>query len=147
MPRPEIGDSLWAEWLSRFPGRPRRDRFDLRWAAGRIGERFASLPDRTLLQPDEREAVRQWINDYRVEFELDQEDPVQIVDPLAASGVLAMLTGLVAAPFVPVVTIGAFVASSGLLGASISSSVDKRRRRKLVSEIKRRLHDIDRALR
>jgi hypothetical protein len=144
--RPDLTDSEWAAWFDRFPEPPRRDRYDLKWTLNRLDELYGTLPDLQRLSRLQSEHVRYWIHRFLFEFEFDQEDPVQVVDPLAVFGVVAMLTSLAAVPFVPVATIGAFVASSGLLGRSLAAKLDQRRRRKLVREIKHRLFVIDLAL-
>jgi hypothetical protein len=141
-PRPTVGDLQWANWIRRFPGQPERTRYSLEWMVGRLLQQKALLPDPKLLSPGERKAVYSWLDSFEFEFGLEQEDPVRLVEPLAATGVLGILVGVVSAPFVPPVSIGLFVASTGLLGAGAASKLDERKRKELVKRIKLLLRDL-----
>lgn len=144
--RPPLADTLWSEWLSSFPERPTRDRYELGSTAKRIADQLAALPDTALLTPSERTALRRWLEDYGFELDIEQRDPIRIFEPVDLVNLAAIAIGLAAAPFLAPLTIGAFVVSGGLWTRKIAGNAEAARRQSLVDRIKRLLRDLIRSL-
>lgn len=140
-----MADPPWAAWLARFPNLPARNRYDLAWTRNRIAENIAALP---ATPPDrgDREALRRWLTRYAARIDLDQQNDVVLIDPLAVVGVFSVFIGVVAATIVPPLTIGTFAVSLGLLGKSAANNRDARLRADLVRQIRIQLQDLDERL-
>lgn len=144
--RPPLANRLWSEWLGRFPDRPRRDRYDLASTVERLADRLAALPDTALLTQSERTSLRQWLEDYGFEFDIEQRDPIRIFETVDLVNLATIGIGLAAATFVPPLTIGALVVSGGLWSRKIARNAEAAHRQSLVDRIGRLLRDLTRSI-
>jgi hypothetical protein len=144
--RPLLADSLWSEWLRKFPNRPARDRYDLATTVKRIADQLAALPDRALLTPGEQTSLRQWLEDYGFELEMEQRDPVRIFETIDVVNFGTIAIGLAAASFLAPLTIGALVVTGGLWSRKIARNAEAAHRQQLVDKIRRLLRDLIRSM-
>ena len=130
-----------------FPSQPADTTYDLAWTVNRLTERIATMPDPSDLTLIERNVLATWLGDFREDLRAAQHDETALVDPLAVVGIVSLLIGVSAAPLIPVLTIGAFIVSSGLLGQAVIANHDGQTRKRFARKIDGLLRDMIRRLR